>query len=100
MYRSCLCFSDCDPINITGGSSDDKQINDIVALRCDAQCEPARDIVLKRTNNDDTETTLKTEHGATELFHSYILQKEDNKLRFHCDVEGRDSLYIYFNVRC
>ena len=92
---------DCDPITINGGSSGDKQINDRVTLRCDAPCEPARNIVLKRTHMDGTDTDLKTENSATELSHSYTLQKEDNKLHFYCDVEGRRSQSdAYFNVRC
>ena len=94
-------FSDCDPITISGGSSGDKQINDQVTLRCDAPCEPARNIVLKRTNMDGSETVLKVENGATQLSHNYILRKEDNQLHFHCDVEGRRSQSdAYFNVLC
>ena len=69
-------------------------------MRYDAPCEPARNIVLKRTNIDGTETNLKTENDATELSHSYTLQKEDNSLQFYCDIEGRESPHIHFNVQC
>ena len=94
-------FSDCDPITISGGSSDDKQTNDRVTLRCDAPCAPARNIVLKRINMDGSETDLKTEHGATELTDTYTLQMEDNQLQFYCDVDGRRSQAdVYFNVLC
>ena len=70
-------------------------------MRCDAPCEPARNIVLKRTNNDGTDTDLKMENDATELSHTYTLLKEDNQLHFYCDVEGRRSQSdLYFNVLC
>ena len=96
-----MYFSDCDPINISSGNSDDKEIDDQVTLRCDAPCEPARDVVLKRINIDGTETVLETENDATVFVYTYTLQKEDNQLHFYCDVEDRRSQNdAYFNVLC
>ena len=54
---------------------------------------------MKRTNIDGSETDLKRVNGASELSHTYTLQKEDNGLHFYCDVDGKRSQNdVYFNV--
>ena len=57
--------------------------------------------MLKRINNDGTETDIAIANDAEQLSHVYTLGKQDNELRFQCDVEGRrPDNDLYFTVLC